>query len=122
MESKYYFESYKINMEQHSKLYLSYLKACQQLLELDKPFVQYLISLSAEKRVNRSSWIKTVNPLRSDTFAFYTLQEEVLILIDHFLKGDNRNIEEPIYLDKLNLRKIKKFVRINYSLETSQML
>ena len=116
MEEKYYFESYQISKEDHKNLHNLYLSSIQELLEFDKEFANHLLTYKKKKRIDRSSWIKTVNPNRSDIYAYYSRGEEVLILIDFFLIGESIKIDAPSYLNKISFKKIKKFLSKNKSI------
>lgn len=121
IEAKYYYEIYKISPEEHNQKIEKYWATIPKLLSLDKNILYYLISFEKEHKKVRDSWVKKINPLRSDTYGFYSRSEEARILIDFYLKGESKKIEAPIYFKNITFRKLKRFLRKHKQFDKDQI-
>ncbi|MGV6831448.1 MAG: hypothetical protein ACWA5P_07810 [bacterium] len=122
IEKKYYYETYPISEAEHLKLIEKYWVSVEKLIELDKDFVYFLIkNRKLQKGFTRKSWVKTVNPYRSDIYRHYTKKEEIRILIDFYLIGEKRKIQKPEYFEKITFKDLKEFLRKRKSLNKTEL-
>ncbi|QIE58639.1 hypothetical protein G5B37_03405 [Rasiella rasia] len=122
IDEDYYYESFMITEKQHKQRLRTYWNLIEDIYNLDRSFPYYLLSLKNNKfKIDRNSWVKTINPYRSDIWRFHSRIDEIRILIDHYLSGNQTKIKQPEYFDKISYRKLKRFLRKNRELNKSDL-
>tara|TARA_R110002072_G_scaffold262818_2_gene421685 strand:+ start:19 stop:561 length:543 start_codon:yes stop_codon:yes gene_type:complete len=117
MDEDYYYKSFMISEKQHEQRLKTYWILIETIYNLDRSFPYYLLSLKNNKfNIDRKSWVKAINPGRSDVWRFYSRIDEIRILIDHYLSGNRTKIKQPEYFEKISYRKLKRFLKKNKEL------
>ena len=120
MEENEYFKRFGIDLEEHKILLKRYYDNIELFLAQDKSILCYLSGY--KKNEEFSFWIKTIHPYRSNVYGLLlSKSESALILIDFYLNNEGKRVVVPDYYEKLDFRKMKKFLKKNKTLNVEEL-
>ena len=115
-----YFEPFHLNEAEHKNYLKIYQQSLSEFRKSNKDVINYLLKFENDNQW--VYWIRRPHPYSSVIgHILIDKSESALILIDYFLIGNTDRPEKKPYHNKLNYRKLKRFLRKHHELPLEKL-